>query len=216
MQHSCNDLEFGCSPGLLPRRLETDSSNALTPAPEPRELQGTSAGPCSELHGRLGSSGRARPRRPHTNHSNLGGPGIRELGREVMQVAGVDLYVNHAVLHLGATDWVPVSLVLTEASAASCDTHVAVRVRPQAGLIKVRFFVLSESENSEEVDPSFTTIFDGSLILSDGRIAIGDVEQLSRFVYRVGDRGEFKVRVAVDSPGRDARAIDVMINRSSL
>lgn len=47
----------------------------------------------------------------------------------MVQVAGVDIYVNHAVLHLGATDWVPVSLTLEEAAAASCETHVAVRVR---------------------------------------------------------------------------------------
>ncbi|MFB7313394.1 hypothetical protein [Streptomyces sp. NPDC056192] len=34
------------------------------------------------------------------------------------------------------------------------------------------------------------------------RVAVGDVEQLTPFVCRVGDRGEFKVRVAVDSPSR--------------
>ncbi|MGW1215224.1 hypothetical protein ACWDR3_06455 [Streptomyces sp. NPDC001002] len=131
-----------------------------------------------------------------------------------MQVAGVDIYVNHAVLHLGATDWVPLSLALAEAPAASCDTHVAVRVRPQTGLIKVRLFVQPQSEDPEGADPAFTTVFDGSLLLPDGRIAVGDVEQLTRFVYRVGDRGEFRVRVAVDSPGADARAIDVTIVQS--
>jgi hypothetical protein len=133
-----------------------------------------------------------------------------------MQVAGVDIYVNHAVLHLGATDWVPLSLALEDAPAASCDTHVAVRVRPQTGLIKVRFFVQSQPEDPDGADPAFTTVFDGSLLLPDGRIAIGDVEQLTRFVYRVGDRGEFKVRVAVDSPGTDAHAIDITIIRNSI
>ncbi|WP_369254592.1 hypothetical protein [Streptomyces sp. R35] len=71
-----------------------------------------------------------------------------------------------------------------------------------------------QSEDPEGADPAFTTVFDGSLLLPDGRIAVGDVEQLTRLVYRVGDRGEFKVRVAVDSPGADARAIDVTITRS--
>lgn len=133
-----------------------------------------------------------------------------------MQVAGVDIYVNHAVLHLGATDWVPLSLALEEAPAASCDTHVAVRVRPQTGLIKVRLFMRGQSATPAGADPAFTTVFDGSLLLPDGRIAVGDVEQLTRFVYRVGDRGEFRVRVAVDSPGADARAIDVTIARSAI
>ncbi|MFI1352858.1 hypothetical protein ACH4TV_04620 [Streptomyces sp. NPDC020898] len=132
-----------------------------------------------------------------------------------MQVAGVDIYVNHPVLHLGATDWVPVSLALDSAPAASCDTHVAVRVRAQRGLIKVRLFTQPQALQAEGPDPDFTTVFDGLLLLPDGRIAIGDVEQLTRFAHRVGDRGEFRVRVAVDSPGPDAGAIDITITRPS-
>ncbi|MCX5327919.1 MULTISPECIES: hypothetical protein [unclassified Streptomyces] len=132
-----------------------------------------------------------------------------------MQVAGVDIYVNHPVLHLGATDWVPVSLALESAPAASCDTHVAVRVRAQRGLIKVRLFTQPQAPEAEGPDPDFTTVFDGSLLLPDGRIAVGDVEQLTRFVHRVGDRGECNVRVAVDSPGPDAGAIDITIARPS-
>ncbi|MFF0673038.1 hypothetical protein ACFYVE_33050 [Streptomyces tendae] len=90
-----------------------------------------------------------------------------------MQIAGVDIYVNHPVLHLGATDWVPLSLALDTAPAASCDTHVAVRVRPQRGLIKVRLFAPP------------------------------------------GDRGQFNVRVAVNAPGPDASAIDIIITSPS-
>ncbi|MFG3046186.1 hypothetical protein ACGFZR_14820 [Streptomyces sp. NPDC048241] len=131
----------------------------------------------------------------------------------MVQVAGVDIYVNHPVLHLGATDWVPVSLAPEASAAASCETHVAVRVRAQRGLIRVRLFTQPQTQESDAPDPAFTTVFDGSLLLSDGRIAVGDVEQLSRFVHRVGDRGEFDVRVAVDSPGANAGAIDVTITR---
>lgn len=130
-----------------------------------------------------------------------------------MQVAGVDIYINHPVLHLGATDWVPVSLALGPAPAASCDTHVAVRVRAQRGLIKVRLFTQPQVPEAEGPDPEFITVFDGSLLLPDGRIAVGDVEQLTRFVHRVGDRGEYNVHVAVDSPGSDAGAIDITISR---
>lgn len=133
----------------------------------------------------------------------------------MVQVAGVDIYVNHPVLHLGATDWVPLSLTLEADPAASCETHVAVRVRAQQGLIKVRLFTQSQTQESERPDPAFTTVFDGSILLPDGRMAVGDVEQLTRFVYRVGDRGEFNVRVAVDSPGANAGAIDATITRRS-
>ncbi|MEU3464459.1 hypothetical protein ABZ721_31465 [Streptomyces sp. NPDC006733] len=57
------------------------------------------------------------------------------------------------------------------------------------------------------------TAFDGLLLLPDGRGAVGDVEQLIRFVHRVGDRGEFHVRVAVDAPGANATAVDITITR---
>ncbi|MFD0038994.1 hypothetical protein ACFVIZ_15305 [Streptomyces anulatus] len=132
----------------------------------------------------------------------------------MMQIAGVDIYVHHPVLHLGATDWVPLSLALDTAPAASCDTHVAVRVRPQRGLIKVRLFTPPDDPQAGP-DPEFATVFDGPLLLPDGRIAVGDVEQLTRFVYRVGDRGQFNVRVAVNTPGPDASAIDIVVTNPS-
>ncbi|MFC8538117.1 hypothetical protein ACFUJY_29960 [Streptomyces sp. NPDC057249] len=132
-----------------------------------------------------------------------------------MQIAGVDIYVNHPVLHLGATDWVPLSLALNASPAASCDTHVAVRVRPQKGLIKVRLFTPSDDPQAQHPDPEFTTVFDGTLLLPDGRIAVGDVEQQTRFVHRVGDRGQFNVRVAVNAPGPDVSAVDIVISDSS-
>ncbi|MCX4613080.1 MULTISPECIES: hypothetical protein [Streptomyces] len=99
------------------------------------------------------------------------------------------------MLHLGATDWLPLA-------PASDGTHQGT------------FFVQPQSEDPEGADPAFTTAFNGSLLLPDGRIAVGDVEQLTQFVYQVGDHGEFKVHVAVDSPGADARVIDVTIIRS--
>ncbi|MFD7403328.1 hypothetical protein ACFV7R_11775 [Streptomyces sp. NPDC059866] len=128
-----------------------------------------------------------------------------------MQISGVEVYVNHPVLHLGATDWVPVSLELGDADAASCETHVAVRVRAQSDLIRVRLF--QDLGDSVCADPSFITVFDGQLLLDNGRLAVGDVEGLTRFVHQVGDRGAWNVRVAVDRPGWDARAIDVTVSR---
>lgn len=128
-----------------------------------------------------------------------------------MQIAGVDIYVNHPVLHLGSTDWVPLSLAPGTAPAASCDTHVAVRVRPQRRLITVRLFVPPNEPQAQRPDREFITVFDGSLLLPDGRIAVGDVEQQTRFVHRGGDRGRFDVRVAVNTPGPDAGAVDIVI-----
>ncbi|WP_406457222.1 hypothetical protein OH768_25270 [Streptomyces sp. NBC_01622] len=73
----------------------------------------------------------------------------------------------------------------------------------------MRFFTQRQEPEAEGPDPDFTTVFDGSLLLPDGRIAVADVEQMTRFVHRLGDRGEYDVHVAVDSPGPDAGAIDV-------
>ncbi|WP_198536389.1 hypothetical protein [Streptomyces resistomycificus] len=77
----------------------------------------------------------------------------------------------------------------------------------------MRIFTQPQVPEAEGPNPDFTTVFDGSLLLPDGRIAVGDVEQLTRFVHRVGDRGEYDVRVAVNSPGPDADAIDITITR---
>lgn len=129
-----------------------------------------------------------------------------------MQIAGVDIYVNRPVLHLGATDWVPISLVLGGAPAAGCETHIAVRVRAQRGLVAVRLFTPPDGAEGQRPNPAFTTVFDGVLLLDDGRFAVGDVEQRTRFVHRVGDRGRFAVRVAVDVPGPGgAGAVDVVV-----
>jgi hypothetical protein len=79
----------------------------------------------------------------------------------------------------------------------------------------VRLFAQPHDLQAEAPDPAFTTVFDGPLLLPDGRIAVGDVEQLTRFVHRVGDRGQFNVRIAVNTPGPDASAIDVVITHPS-
>lgn len=125
-----------------------------------------------------------------------------------MQVAGVDIHVNHPVLHLGATDWVPLTLSLGTSPAAGCETHVAVRVRPQHGLVRVRLF----APPLEPDPPPFPQIFSGPLLLPDGRFAVADVEQLTRFVHRAGDPGYYAVRVTADSPGPEATRIDVTIS----
>jgi hypothetical protein len=102
---------------------------------------------------------------------------------------------------------------LGAADAAGCDTHVAVRVRTQSDLVRVRLF--KDLGDSVSADPAFTTAFDGQLLLDNGRLTVGNIEGRTRFVHQLGDRGVWNVRVAVDKPGWDARAIDVAVGRPS-
>ncbi|MFG1808242.1 hypothetical protein [Streptomyces sp. NPDC049040] len=126
-----------------------------------------------------------------------------------MQVAGVEFRVNHPVLALGSTDWLPV-LELGSEAAVGCDTHVVVRVQAQVQLIKVRLF----SEPVDEglgPDPSFTTVFEGPMSLADGRLVIGDVMGVTRFVSLIGEAGRRQIRVAVNEPGWAAAAVDIFV-----
>ncbi|MDQ0795830.1 hypothetical protein ACFYRI_06410 [Streptomyces microflavus] len=126
-----------------------------------------------------------------------------------MQIAGVDLYVNHPIMALGSPDWISTDLELGGAPAASTDTHVVVRVQAQTALIKVRLF--QDYGEAVAADPSFTTVFDGSLYLADRRFVIGDVLGESRFVKYIGGPQRWRVRVAVDNPNGYARAADVVL-----
>ncbi|WP_405808968.1 hypothetical protein OG524_03230 [Streptomyces sp. NBC_01520] len=75
----------------------------------------------------------------------------------------------------------------------------------------MRLFTPPDDPQAQRPDPEFTTVCDGPLLLPDRRIAVGDVEQQTRFVHGVGDRGQFNVRVPVITPGPDANAIDIVI-----
>lgn len=46
----------------------------------------------------------------------------------------------------------------------------------------MRLFTEPLDPCAEGPNVEFTTVFDGHLLLPDGRIAVGDVEQLTRFV----------------------------------
>ncbi|MEE1751147.1 hypothetical protein [Streptomyces sp. SP18CS02] len=126
-----------------------------------------------------------------------------------MQAAGVEVYVNHPVLALGSTEWLPV-LELGEEAAVACDTHVVVRVKAQIQLVKVRLFVEPLDEGTGP-NPSFTTVFEGLLALADGRLVIGDVMGETRFVKLIGESGRRWVRVAVNEPGWSAAAVDIAV-----
>ncbi|MFD7978800.1 hypothetical protein [Streptomyces sp. NPDC059071] len=126
-----------------------------------------------------------------------------------MQVAGVEIRVNHPVLALGSTDWLPV-LELGDEAAVGCDTHVAIRVQAQVRLIKVRLFT-DPLDEAPGPDPSFTTVFEGPISLADGRLVIGDVMGVTRFVSLIGEGGRRQIRIAVDEPGWNAAAVDIFV-----
>ncbi|WP_432129380.1 hypothetical protein [Streptomyces sp. bgisy082] len=126
-----------------------------------------------------------------------------------MQVAGVEIRVNHPVLALGSTDWLPV-LELGGEAAVGCDTHVAIRVQAQVRLIKVRLFT-DPLDEAPGPDPSFATVFEGPISLADGRLVIGDVMGVTRFVSLIGEGGRRQIRVAVDEPGWSAAAVDIFV-----
>ncbi|MFE5969028.1 hypothetical protein [Streptomyces sp. NPDC056463] len=126
-----------------------------------------------------------------------------------MQIAGVDLYVNHPCMALGSPDWIPDDLKLDGKPAASSDTHVILRVQPQTDLIKVRLF--RDHGEGVATDSSFTTVLDQTLYLADRRLAIGDVMGESRFVKYVGGPQRWRARISVDSPDGYARAVDVVL-----
>lgn len=73
-----------------------------------------------------------------------------------MQVAGVEFRVNHPVLALGSTDWLPV-LELGGEAAVGCDTHVVVRAQAQVRLIKVRQFTEPLDEGLAGTRPQSTS-----------------------------------------------------------
>lgn len=126
-----------------------------------------------------------------------------------MQIAGVELGVRHPVMVVGATEWIPAELAIGDNAAVGDDTHVVVRVRPGADLVKVRLFDEQGAGN-----PAPGTVFDGVLALSNGRLVVGDGMGDSRFVQYLGKAGRWHVRVAVDDAEGFAGTVDVTVRPS--
>ncbi|MFD7731847.1 hypothetical protein ACFV6F_15850 [Kitasatospora phosalacinea] len=58
-------------------------------------------------------------------------------------------------------------------------------------------------------------MFDGRLLMPDGRLVVGDVMGESRFVTSlIGYPGSRAVRVAVDDPHGRAKAVDIAVGRT--
>ncbi|MFF2548727.1 hypothetical protein ACFVUY_40070 [Kitasatospora sp. NPDC058063] len=136
----------------------------------------------------------------------------------MMQIAGIDLYANHPVLAIGSTEWIPTTLALNNAPAAACDTHLIVRVQAQTVLVKVRIFKDHDASGGQGRElESLTTVFDGHLLLSDGRLVVGDIIGESRFTTSLlGMPGRRRVRVSVDDAQGRARAVDIVISADTV
>ncbi|WP_069766842.1 hypothetical protein [Streptomyces sp. LUP30] len=135
-----------------------------------------------------------------------------------MQIAGIDLYVNHPVMAIGSTEWIPTTLALNNEPAAACETHLIVRVQAQTVLVKVRIFQDHDDSDGQGRDlESLTTVFDGHLLLSDGRLVVGDVVGESPFTTSLlGMPGRRRVRVSVDDAQGRARAVDIVISAETV
>lgn len=129
-----------------------------------------------------------------------------------MQIAGVDLYIYHGVLGIGASRWMPLSLQLTpDEPAASCDTHVLVKVRGQHELTRVRLFKV-QSMDEPSGDPAFITVHDSGLLLDDARMTIGDVVGGSSFTTAmIHEPGRHRVIINLNTADGDATAVDVIV-----
>ncbi|MFD7288687.1 hypothetical protein [Streptomyces sp. NPDC059863] len=126
--------------------------------------------------------------------------------------------MNHPVMALGSTEWIATTLALDGAPAAMCDTHAIVRVQAQVVLVKVRVFKDHGDADDHGTDKKpLTTVFDGHLLLSDGRPVVGDVVGESRFTTSLlGEPGRRRVRGSVDNPQGWARAVAVVISAEAV
>ncbi|MFJ6769909.1 hypothetical protein ACIQOV_02815 [Kitasatospora sp. NPDC091257] len=131
-----------------------------------------------------------------------------------VQIAGLDLYVNHPVIALGSSEWIPASLELGGRAAAACETHLVVRVQPQTSLVRVRIFH-ADPESVAGPGLGFTTVFSGPLLLPDGRLVVGDIMGQSRFTTSLLGPGLHRARVDVDDAVGHAHVVDITVARDS-
>ncbi|WP_329450033.1 SpoIIE family protein phosphatase [Streptomyces sp. NBC_01724] len=125
---------------------EVTDDSSTAPAPRVRNRRGRPRPlPHRPTHPPLGHP----LHRPRQDHLGRTGPPIGTVNRSgVTPDQGTMLCYTS-----GRPIGFPLSLALAQAPVVGCDTHVAVRVRPQTGPIKVRRLVQPQSEDPEGADP---------------------------------------------------------------
>lgn len=121
-----------------------------------------------------------------------------------MLIGGAEIYLNHPVIRVGSGELQEDLTPLGGSPLIATEGHIRIAARAQVGLVRVR--VWSEASPIEGV-----VVFDGSLLLSDGSVCIGDVLGASRYQQRVGDPGNQRLLVSVDDPGKASR-INIVVN----
>jgi hypothetical protein len=80
-----------------------------------------------------------------------------------MHLADVEFSVDHPLIVLGATAWIPTTLAIYDNPAVGEDTHIVVRAHAGTDLIAVRLF-----DDTRPITP-LTEVFAGETDLTDPR-----------------------------------------------
>jgi hypothetical protein len=113
-----------------------------------------------------------------------------------MLVGAVDLYANHPRVLIGSAD--PPELDWDDAPASSDGKHIAVRTRGQVRLTRVSIWDGAMPLIGE-------IVFDGVLEVLEHQVCVADLENLTRWIIRLGRSGPQRVVVCADDPGYASR-----------
>lgn len=115
-----------------------------------------------------------------------------------MLIGGAEIYLNHPVISIGSGELQDDVTPLEGSPFIATERNIRIAARAQVGLVRVRIW--SRASPVEGV-----VVFDGSLLLGDGSVYIGDVLGASRYQQRVGDPGKRRLMISVDDPGKASR-----------
>jgi hypothetical protein len=117
-------------------------------------------------------------------------------GRLSVLVGAVDIYANHPLVFIGSAD--PPGPDWDDAPAAADGKHIAVRTRGQVMLTRVSIW-------NGAMPVIGGIVFDGVLDVLEHQVCVADLENLTRWVIRLGKSGPQRVVVCADDPGYASR-----------
>ncbi|WP_328977990.1 hypothetical protein [Streptomyces canus] len=123
-----------------------------------------------------------------------------------MHIGEVQVLLNHPLVLVGPTgELEEFASTPLSGSIPSGFSHVAVPARAQVSSVLVRMWNGAHPSTG-------VVVFDSSMELSDGGLAVFDVDRLSRFVRTVGKPGAHHLTIRVDDPTRASR-VDIIVDR---
>jgi hypothetical protein len=111
-------------------------------------------------------------------------------------VGAVDIYANHALIFIGSAD--PPELDWDDAPASADGKHIAVRTRGQVRLTRVSVW-------NGAMPLIGGIVFDGVLDVLEHQVCVADLENITRWIKRLGKSGPQRVVVCADDPGYASR-----------